>query len=128
MSLFTRAFNKLGGYDQLVARFPGGPQPPGPVWERQSVQFSRSMRYQWCVTVVVAQGGIWLQARPPAQGLQAPLFVPWSEIREARPVRLFWRPAVRLGCGAPEVGAVTVFRPIWDVAAPFWTAAGGGRR
>jgi hypothetical protein len=36
-SIFTRAFNKLGGYDQLSARFPGGPDPQGVHWDRQCV-------------------------------------------------------------------------------------------
>jgi hypothetical protein len=66
MSIFTRAFNKLGGYDQLAARFPGGPDPQGARRDRQCVQFGRSMRYDWCVSIIVTQAGVWLQARPPA--------------------------------------------------------------
>ena len=84
MSIFTRAFNKLGGYDSLAERFPGGPEPQGQRWEQRCVQFGRSMRYDWCVTIVVAADGLWLQARPPLQGTQAAIFVPWAEIREAR--------------------------------------------
>jgi len=123
MSLFTRIFNTLGGYDDLAARFPGGPEPQGPRFERQCVQFSRSVRYDWCVTVVVAPTGIWFQARPPAQGAQAAVFLPWNQIRRVEPVRLYWRRSVRLTCGEPRVGTVTFFQPVWDVAGPLWDAA-----
>ena len=83
MSIFTKAFNKLGGYDSLAERFPGGPEPKGQRWERRCVQFGNSMRYDWCVTIVVAADGLWLQARPPLQGTQKAIFVPWPEIRLA---------------------------------------------
>ncbi|HET6494463.1 MAG TPA: hypothetical protein VFH61_03745 [Thermoleophilia bacterium] len=36
MSIFTRAFIKLGGYDQLSARFPGVPDPQGARWDRRA--------------------------------------------------------------------------------------------
>jgi len=29
VSIFTKAFNRLGGYDSLAERFPGGPEPQG---------------------------------------------------------------------------------------------------
>ncbi len=122
MSSFTRAFNRLGGYDSLAERFPGGPEPQGPRWERSSVEFGSSMRYDWCVTVVVARDGLWLQARPPAQGTQAAILVPWAEIRDVRPVRLYWRRAVRLICG-DGAGTITVWRPVWDAARPLREAA-----
>ncbi len=128
MSIFTRAFNKLGGYDDLAARYPGGPEPDGPRWERQCVQFGRSVRYDWCVTFVLTQAGLWLQARPPAQGAQSAIFLPWAEIGQVQPVRLYWRRAVRLACGEPQAGAVTIFEPIWDAAGPLWQAAGAAGR
>lgn len=121
MSIFTKAFNKLG-YESLARWFPGVTEPQGARWENRCVQFG-SMRYDWCVTIVVAQEGLWLQARPPLQGAQAPVLVPWAEIREARSTLLYWRQAVRLICGEPAAGAVTVWQPVWDAAAPLWQAA-----
>jgi hypothetical protein len=123
MSIFTRAFNKFGGYGDLARRFPGGPEPAGQRWERRCVEFGNTMRYDWCVTIVVAAEGLWLQARPPAQGTQAAIFVPWAEIREARSALLYWRRAVRLTCGAPVAGTITVWQPVWVVAEPLWQAA-----
>ena len=73
--------------------------------------------------IVVAADGLWLQARPPAQGTQAAIFVPWAEIRDAQPTRLYWRAAVRLACGEPAAGSITVWQPVWDVAGPLWQAA-----
>jgi hypothetical protein len=126
VSVFTKAFNKLG-YESLVQHFPGGPEPSGDQWENRCVQFG-SMRYDWCVTIVVAEDGLWLQARPPLQGTQKPIFVPWPEIRAARGTMLYWRKAVRLTCGEPPAGVVTVWQPVWDSAEPLWQAAraGGG--
>jgi hypothetical protein len=121
VSIFTKAFNKLG-YDGLAARFPGTTQPQGSQWENRCVQFG-SMRYDWCVTIVVGQDGLWLQPRPPLQGAQTPVFVPWSEIRDVHPTMLYWRRAVRLTCGEPPAGTITVWQPVWDVAGPLWEAA-----
>jgi hypothetical protein len=124
VSIFTRAFNKLG-YDSLARRFPGASPPQGQRFENGCVQFG-SMRYDWCVTIIVAQEGLWLQARPPLQGTQEPIHVPWAEVREARSTRLYWRRAVRLICGDPAAGAVTVWQPVWEAAAPLWEAARAG--
>jgi hypothetical protein len=123
MSIFTKAFNKLGDYNELAARFPGGPEPQGARWDRRCVQFGRNMRYDWCVTVVAAQDGLWLQARPPLQGTQAAIFVPWAEIRDVRPCLLYWRQAACLTCGEPAAGTITVWKPVWDVAGPLHQAA-----
>ena len=101
MSIFTRAFNRLGGYDSLAERFPGGPEPRGAAVGEPLRPVRRSMRYDWCVTIVVAADGLWLQARPPLQGTQAAIFVPWAEIRAAETTMLYWRRAVRLTCGEP---------------------------
>ncbi len=135
MSIFTRAFNRLGGYDGLAARFPGqarrpgGGEPEGRRWDRRCVQFGRSMRYDWCVTIVVAADGLWVQARPPLQGTQAAIFVPWTEIRAAEMTMLYWRRAVRLTCGEPAAGTITVWQPVWEAAAALWeaTRAAGGQ-
>jgi hypothetical protein len=124
VSIFTKAFNKLG-YDALTARFPGPAQPQGAAWERTCVQFG-SMRYRWCVTIVVGPDGLWLQARPPLQGLQQPIFLPWAEIRVVNSTLLYWRRAVRLTCGEPAAGTVTVWQPVWDAAGPLWQAARSG--
>jgi hypothetical protein len=123
LSIFTRAFNRLGGYDSLAERFPGGSEPQGARWENRCVQFGRSMRYDWCVTVIVASDGVWLQARPPLQGTQAAILVPWAEIRAAETTMLYWRRAVRLTCGEPAAGSITVWQPVWDAAGPLWEAA-----
>jgi hypothetical protein len=123
MSIFTKAFNRLGGYEQLATRFPGAAEPQGARWDGRCVQFGRSMRYDWCVTIIVAQQGLWVQAKPPLQGTQAAVFVPWDGIREARPTMLYWRKAVCLTCGEPEVGTITVWQPVWDAAGPLWQAA-----
>jgi len=123
MSIFTKLFNRAGGYGDLAARFPGGSEPQGRRWERQSVMFANTVAYKFCVTVVVAEEGVWLQARPPAQGLQAAIMVPWRDVARAEPVTLYWRAGVRLICGQPETGRVTVYREIWDIAEPHWGAA-----
>ena len=81
------------------------------------------MRYDWCVTVSVAPDGLWLQARPPLQGTQAAIFVPWAEIRAAETTMLYWRRAVRLTCGEPAAGTITVWQPVWAAAGPLWEAA-----
>ena len=36
---------------------------------------------------------------------------------------LYWRQAVRLTCGRPAAGTITVWQPVWDAAGPLWEAA-----
>jgi hypothetical protein len=116
MSIFTRVFNRAGGYDDLAVRFPGGPEPQGARWDGQSVMFANTVAYKFCVTVVVADDGIWVQARPPAQGVQPAIFVPWAGVARVESVRLYWRAATRVHCGDPEAGVFTVWRHIWETA------------
>ena len=123
MSVFTRLFNRFSGYDELAARFPGGPEPQGTRWERQHVAFPHSMRYRWCVTIVVTPEGLWLQARPPAQGVQAAIMVPWAAVARVEPARLYWQRAARIACGEPAVGSVTVLSHVWAAADAYWRAA-----
>lgn len=129
MSVFTRVFNRIGGYDRLARSYPAAGEPPGARWDYQCVEFGGRMRYDWCVALIAAAGGLYVQARPPAQGRQAAILVPWRDIVDVRPVRLYWRRAVRLTCGTPAVGTITVWEPVWNVAAPLWAAhrhAGSG--
>lgn len=83
MSIFTRAFTKFGGYDKFAERYPCATEPEGGCWDHQCPEFGGTMRYDWCTTLIVRQAGLYVQARPPAQGVQAEIFVPWSEIRAA---------------------------------------------
>ncbi len=121
MSVFTKLFNKLG-YDSLSTQFSGGPEPQGQRWERTCAMFG-GVQYKWCVTVVVAQDGLWLQAKPPLQGDQAPIFLPWREIQQAQPATLYWQKAVRLVCGRTEMANLTLWQSIWRIAEPYWRAA-----
>jgi hypothetical protein len=122
VSIFTRIFNRLGGYDDLARRYPVTGEPGGSHWDRQCVELG-AVRYDWCVAVIVALEGLYVQARPPAQGRQAAMLVPWPEITAAASTRLYWRRATRLTCGEPAVGSITVWQPVWEAAAPLWRAA-----
>ena len=66
-------------------RFPGGTEPQGQHWERRCVQFGNSMRYDWCVTIVVAGEGLWLQAcrRPRARRRRSSCLGPGSTRRSS---------------------------------------------
>ena len=57
------------------------------------------------------------------EGRQASIFVPWADIHEVRPTRLYWRTAICPTCGEPVAGTITVWQPVWDVAGPLWQAA-----
>ena len=122
MSVFTRLFNRLGGYDQLAARYPCPSEPQGLRYDRQSVEFGGAMRYKWCTTVILAPEGLYVQARPPGQGVQPAIFVPWADIVRVDPVRLYWRKAARATCGTPLVGSITVWQAVWEAASGLWAA------
>ena len=123
MSIFTRAFNKFGAYNKLAERYACATEPEGTRWDHRCAELGGTIRYDWCTRLIVAQSGLYVQARPAAQGVQAASFVPWSEITYVRQVRLYWRRAVRLTRGEPPAGKITVWQPVWDAAGPLWQAA-----
>jgi len=94
MSIFTRAFNKFGGYDEFSDRFPGATKSEGTRWDHQCVEFGGTMRYDWCTTLSVARSGLYVQARPPARGVQAAMFVPQPVWDAAGPL---WQAAWQTG-------------------------------
>ena len=49
--------------------------------------------------MIVAGDGLWVQAKPPMQGTQPAILVPWAEISAAHPATLYWRRATTLHCG-----------------------------
>ena len=62
MSIFTRAFNKFGGYDELAGRFPCATEPQGTRWDHQCVEFGGTMRYDWCTTLTAGKITVWQPA------------------------------------------------------------------
>jgi len=69
--------------------------------------------------VNVSEAGLYLWARPLLSRHQ-PILIPWSEVKQAQETILYWRRAMRLSIGMPEVATATLpwtfslsCRPIW---------------
>lgn len=113
-------FRRASGIGRLAERFAAAGPPAGPVYDRQTVQVG-AVRWRNCVTIGATPQGLYLALRP-AFPRYPPLLVPWSEIKGAQTVRLYWRQAVRLTIGAPEVGSLTVLMPIYSLIYPYLDA------
>jgi hypothetical protein len=114
LRVLSRPFERAGRYDFLAERY-GTEQPlPGPVHRRESVMFARTVAYKFCVDVAASSEGVFVQPRPLALGDLPALRIPWAEIVRVERTSLYWRPAVRLVVGEPEVGRLTMREGLWN--------------
>jgi hypothetical protein len=107
-----------GGWRRLAQRFAAHRTPDGQRFVRQTVQVG-TVVFKRCVTVIVSPSGLHLDAGAVARAFgNAPLLIPWSEIRDEQRVRLHWQTAVRLSIGEPEIGVITLKSDLFQKVAP----------
>ncbi len=107
-----------GGWRRLAQRFAAQGTPDGQRFVRQTVQVG-AVVYKRCVTVIISPGGLHVDAGVAARAFgNAPLLIPWNEIRHEQRVRLHWQTAVRLSIGEPEIGVITLKSDLFQKVAP----------
>jgi len=79
------------------------------VFRRQTIQVG-SVAYKNCATVAISGQGLYLEVKFPFFSRLTPLLIPWANIQALREGSLYWRKAVTLCIGSPEIGTVTLFR------------------
>jgi len=109
-------FARISGLTALAKHYPALSRPEGVERARQTVKVG-VVRYRRCVTLVVSSSGLYLWVRPVLSRYTSVL-IPWREVREILPTRLYGRRAVRLSIGNPEVGAVIVYEALFKVIQP----------
>ena len=108
-----------GGWSGLAGLFPALACPAGIRASGQTVQVGRVV-YKNCVSVVLAAECLYLDfGSVMRQFGRQPMLIPWEQFRGERPTTLHWQAAVTLQVGAPEVGTITVKRPLFQQLEPF---------
>lgn len=90
------------GYARLAAWYPAVGAPEGLILRGQTVQFG-AVRYTRCVTIGIADEGLFLEIVSRSLGRHRPALVPWAEVRATYPSHLRMREAVELVVGEPRV-------------------------
>lgn len=87
-------------------------KPAGASLSRQTVKVG-IVRYRKCVNVISGTGGLFLWVRPPL-GREKQLLIPWDQIKQFSDTRLYGLQGVCMSIGDPQVGAITVYRDLFD--------------
>jgi hypothetical protein len=112
-------FAKGGGYAALVERFETTAPPPGAVVGGQTVMMDRTVAYKYCVTFSATSAGLYMRVEAKVLKRHPAVLIPWSEVRGAEPVKLYWMPAMRLVIGEPRITQITVWTRLFESFRPY---------
>lgn len=114
-SVGGRVVPPAGGWDRLEARFATDAAPTDPVASAASIMVGTTA-WKNCVAVGVEPDGLRLAVKVPLLGAfgKKPVLIPWEEIVETAPARLWWGPARRLVVGRPTIATVTLTDPVFE--------------
>ncbi len=110
-----RVIPPAGGWDRLEARFATDATPIDPVARAASIMVGTTA-WKNCVAVGIEPDGLHLAVKVPLLGAfgKKPVLIPWVEIVETAPARLWWGPARRLVVGRPTLATVTLTEPVFE--------------
>jgi hypothetical protein len=106
LALVLRRRGGGGDWGRLAERYPAAAEPAGKLFTRHTVKVGRDVCRQ-CVTVVVADPGLYLRAGG-VLGRRPPVLVPWDEFRDVTEGKLAFQKAAVLTVGR----ATTVTMPL----------------
>ncbi len=113
-SLLFSGTGSLGG---LAKRYPASSPPEGPQFTGQTVQIG-AVRWRNSVLVSVEKAGLYL-IQKSFFFKTPPLLIPWNEFKEAKPVRLYWLPAMSFSIGNSGIAVITVPMAIYEAIQPY---------
>jgi len=120
--LAVRGFGQVSGLERLVRCFPVNASQ-GTLLERQTVMVGE-VRYRSCASVGIQAEGLFLHLHLPLKSYP-PVLIPWHEIRQAQPHRLYWMPAVRLQIGDFPGDSITVYESLFAQMRPYLNSRTG---
>ena len=110
-----RVIPSAGSWSALEAHFATTTPLADPVARAASIMVGRGT-WKNCVAIGVEPAGLHLAIRIPILGSfgKKPVLIPWDEIVESAPSRLYWGPARRLVIGRPTIATVTLTESIFE--------------
>ncbi len=110
-------FAKTSGLDRLADKYAIKQQPEGSYFSKQTIQIG-AVRYRKCVTIGLCPSGLYLWPRPIFSKNPA-ILVPWPDIVNTQPAKIYQNRATELTIGEPRIGAVRVYVDIYRKMEPF---------
>jgi hypothetical protein len=121
--LVMTVLSRAGGWASLAELYPQAGTPPPPLTRIGYCVFRRWCGYNGCLIICTDQMGLYLRLWPVFSLWHAPVFIPWSEIREIRRESMWGRPIYRLVTArAPELHFALHGRT-WEAVRPHAEAA-----
>lgn len=104
-----------GGWKDIARRFPASHGPAEPIAHRATIAIG-AVRWKNCVEFAAGAVGLRMTVKVPLLGAlgRPPVEIPWSEIFDDGPERLYWAEARALTIGRPPIARIVVTA---DVAA-----------
>ena len=106
VAIMLRILYNASGYLRLVEHYRAISHPVGEIFTWRTVRIG-VVRYRNAAEVVISPAGLYLQAGMP--GVRHPaVLIPWEHLRDLGETRIYWRPAVEMAAGSPEIARIAV--------------------
>jgi hypothetical protein len=109
-------FSRISGLNGLVEQFPVEEAPKGREFFKQTIQIG-SVRFRKCVTVIIDASGLYLKVAPPLSR-SSEVLIPWDDIKEVSPTRLYGRQASSLSLGITGEDHLIVYNKLFKLMEP----------
>jgi hypothetical protein len=103
----------ISGWRKIAERFPGSATPTGTRFPMVTGAVG-VMGYRNCLKVHVAPEGLHIAVWKMFRFGHPPLFIPWSEIRNATTRKLFFAENIVFEIGSPKVGKIQLPKKVFE--------------
>ncbi len=114
-------FTAASGWNRLLPKYAAAAEPPGARLTGQTIK-AGAVRWRLCVTVVLAEQGLYLHPRPflgSVLGGPRPVLIPWRDLGNPRGGHIYvWWRAVQLSVGDPKLAAITFPMALYEQMRP----------
>jgi hypothetical protein len=107
----------VSGWQRLAASYPAHEPPRGTRFAGQSGSVG-GVSYRNCLTVHVAADGLFLATPFFFRFAHKPLFIPWSAVRNQKPIKFLWHEAMSFEVGAPPAARLRLPVRIFEESGP----------
>lgn len=109
-------FARLSGLEKLTERFPAPQKPPEAALDKQTIQIGM-VRFRNCVRVKICPTGLYLHVKM-VFGNHPPVLIPWQELKNPQPAKIYQRKAKLLSVGSPPFTTIRLPQQLFDLAFP----------
>jgi hypothetical protein len=106
--------SQIGGWARLGEKFSATAAPDGKFLYGQSAQFSGFCNYNRCLTIAIAENGLYLKVWSIFRLGHPPLLIPWDQIQNTKQTSLLWFKKVSFDIGSPRIARMSVSKKLFE--------------